>query len=176
MENKLQKLPMPNTEARLQEVVLLILRLPRLLEMRVATTGIEVRRIVGEDEEVVPTTLVERARGLEPEQPDVDFLLKHVAIEALPLDPNRHQLTTLIEMVERVRLKGLKACAWYVARGDGLDRFLAQPPDTLSAWLLGIPVNYVGEDQVPEGTLLLVGSTTGHSIDSSFGISADIGG
>jgi hypothetical protein len=63
-----------------------------------------------------------------------------------------------------------------VAAGDGLDRFLAQPPGTLHAWLLGVPVNYVPDDQLPEGALLLVGSSTRHSIDSSFGISADIGG
>jgi hypothetical protein len=176
MEIKSQRVPMPVNEARLQEVVLLLMRLPQLQELRLSLHGIEVRRGVEDDEAVVPETVLELGKGLEILSPDVDFLLKRLELEALPLDPNRHQLTTLIEMAERVRMRRLYASAWYVMEGDGLDRFLAQPPGTLPSWLFGIPVNYVSEEQLPEGKLLLVGSTTRHSIDSTYGISADIGG
>lgn len=178
MEQRLQQVPMPPNEKRLQSVVLMLLRLPRLLELKVTPKGIDVKRAVdlSVGEAVVPETVLEVARGEEPDMPDVDFLLKSLELEQLADDKERHQLTTLVEMTERVRGRGLHAVAWYVARGDTLDSFLAQPEGTLSAYLLGVPVYYVDEDQLPEGKLLLVGATTAHSIDSAYGITADIGG
>lgn len=167
---------MPVDQKRLRETVLMILDLTSVMELRVAVLGLEVQRNVEEGEPVVPQTILDVAKGLEPEAPEAEFLLKHLVLEALDSDPDRHPLTTLIEMADRVRGKGLHASAWYVARGDGLDSFLAQPTGTLPAYLFGLPVYYVQEDQMPEGKLLLVGSTTHHSIDSTYGITADIGG
>jgi hypothetical protein len=176
METKSQRVPLPATEKRLQQTVLLILRLPQLLEMRLTLHGIEVRRGVEEDEPVVPETIVEVAKGISPDVPELAFLLKGLEIAVLPLDPNRHQLTTLIEMTNSLQARGLLACAWFVTEGDGLDAFLAQSPGTLPTSLFGVSVYYVAEDQLPEGKLLLVGSSTGHLIDASHGITADIGG
>lgn len=173
---KTLRIPMPVDTKRLRETVLLILDLPSVMELRIALLGIEVQRYVEEGEPIVPQTILDIAKGLEPEAPEAEFLLKHLKLEALDSDPDRHPLTTLIEMAERVRNEGLYTSAWYVARGDSLDSFLAQPTGTLPAYLLGLPVYYVQEDQVPEGKLLLVGSSTRHSIDSTYGVTADIGG
>ena len=93
----------------------------------------------------------------------------------MELDPNRHQLTTLIDMTRRVEERGLYCSSWYVTSGDHLDSFLAQAPGTLPTALFGLPVHYLSEDQLPDGKLLLVGSTTRHSIDAIYGITADIG-
>lgn len=171
-----QRIPLPTGEKRLLETIAMALRLSQLLELKVTPTGIEVRRGVGEDEPAVPETLLEVARGVDPPAADVDLLLRQLDIESLPFDPGRHQLTTLVEMTARVRARQLFCSAWYVAEGDDLDRFLAQPEGTLSAELLGLPVHYVPEDQLPQGKLLLVGSSTRHSIDAAYGVLADIGG
>jgi hypothetical protein len=176
MEPKTQRLPMPQSEARLQETVLLLLRLPQLLELRIQVQGIEVRRAVNEDEDVVPETILEIARGTHTVAPDLSFLLSRLELEPLVHDPARHQLTTLMKMMEQVREQGLFPCGWYAAHGDGLDAFLAQPSGTLTPWLFAVPVHYVPSDQLPEGTLLLVGSNTRHSIDAVYGVTADIGG
>lgn len=175
MEIKVQRIQLPASAARLQEVLGLILRLPRLQEMRLTLSGIEVKRAV-EDEEVVPATIVELAAGVTPAEPEVEFLFKSVRLEALPSDPERHPLHTLIQLMERVRLEQLFPSAWYVTAGDHLDAFLAQPQGTLPVWLFGVPVHYVGEDQLPDGRIVLIGSTTRHSIDATFGVTADIGG
>lgn len=175
MELTTQRLPMPPTEAYLQQVVSLLLRLPKLTEVRVSVSGIEVKRTI-EDEPVVPETIVELSRGLVPEEPELQLLLKNVELEVLPYAPDRHQLTALILMTEKVRQRGVYATAWYVTEGDGLDFFLAQPRGTVPAYLFGLPVHYVAEEQLPVGKLLLLGSTTRYTIDATYGVITDIGG
>jgi hypothetical protein len=176
MEAKSQRLAMPPTEARMQEAVLSILRLPQLMELKVMVTGIEVKRGVEGDEPVVPETILDISKGLVPDVPDVEFLLKQLEIEALRFDTTRAELHTLLEMTQKVVDRGLFCCAWYVAQGNGLDYFLANPRGTMPAALFGIPVHYVSTDDLPEGKLLLVGSTSRYPIDSVYGVSADIGG
>ena len=175
MEPKTQHLAMPVTEARLQQVMTMLLRLPRLVELRVAVSGIDVKRGVEDEELVVPETIVEIAKGIVPEEPELSVLLKTIELEPLPDVPERHPLTTLIAMTAKVRAQGLFSSGWYVAEGDSLDHYLAQPKGTLSPSLLGIPVHYVNREQLPVGKLLLAASTTRHSIDATYAVSADIG-
>jgi hypothetical protein len=175
METKSQRLSMPATERRMQETVLSILRLPRLLELKVTKGGIEVKRSVEGDEEIVPRTLADVAEGIEPDVPDADFLLKHIELHELSLDRERHPLTTLVKMCDHVKHRGLFCVGWYVANGDSLDWFLGQDKGTVPNFLFGIPVHYVPDDQVPEGRLVLVGAKSQYAIDASYGISADIG-
>lgn len=175
METKAQRMPLPVSVPRLQEVVSLILKLPQLQEMRLMLTGIEVKRAV-EDEDVIPQTILEIGRGLVPDKPGLDFLLKSVRLEALPVDFERHPLHTLIHMTRRIHEEELYPCAWYVTEGDHLDAYLGQAKGTLVPWLLGVPVNYVSEDQLPDGRIVLVGSPTRYSIDATFAVTADMGG
>jgi len=177
MEPRLQRLPLPANEKRLQQLVLMLLKLDRLLELKLTPRGIEVKRGVEPDEPVVPETIVELGRGMEPPSPDVDFLLKHLPLmESLDFDLDRHPLTTLVVLMARVRTRGLCPAGWFVAEGDQLDEFLGQDEGTLPGELLAVPVHYVPSDQLPKGKLLLVGSTTGHAIDAVYGVGADIGG
>jgi hypothetical protein len=175
MEIKTQKLSMPTNARRLADLVLLLLRMPRLQMLRVTAGGIDVARAVEADEPIVPETLVELSNGVMSESVDLDILLKTILVEALPFDPERHQLTTLVQMVARVRDKGLFPCDWYAPEGDGLDAFLGQAEGTLPAELFGIAVHYVKEDQLPENRLLLVGAETRASVDARYGITADMG-
>ncbi len=175
MQPRTQRLPMPPTEARLHELVGHLLRLSGLLELRVTPQGVAVTRGLEDVEEpVVPETLVDLARGVVPDEPDLAFLLQRVELEALPLDPARHQLHVLLDVVERVRRRGYKPCAWYVAQGDDLDAYLAQPMGTVPAWLFAIPVRYVSADDLPPGKLVLLGSKTGYAVDAAYGVAADM--
>lgn len=176
MEIRAQRLPMPVNEARLQETILHLLRLPQLQELKVSLQGLEIRRVVEEHEVVIPETIVDVARGKTPVVPDLGLLLKTIEVEALQFSQERHQLTTLMQLTEKVLERDLHCVCWYVAEGDTLDAFLAQEPGTCPSALFTFPVYYVPAEQLPEGKLLLVGSRTRHLIDAQYGISADIGG
>jgi len=175
MEIKTQKLSMPTNARRLADLVLLLLRVPRMQALRVTPGGIEVSRQVEPDEPIVPLTLVEMSEGIVQEYVDLDMLLKTIVVEALPFDPDRHPLTTLITMFTRVCSRGLFPSDFYAPDGDGLDAYLGQAAGTLPTDLFGIPVHYVMEDQLPEGRLLLVGADTRASVDARYAITADMG-
>lgn len=175
MEKKRQVLPLPPTPQRLQQVVSMLLQLPAMLELKVTSTGIIVERGI-DDGPVVPETIVEIAKGVVPDEPPLSVLLTSVTLDTLPIDRDRHQLTTLLEMTSRVYKKGLYPSGWYVAEGDGLDAFLAQAKGTLSPFLLGVPVHYVPHEELPPGSLVLMASSTRFSIDATYGVTADIGG
>lgn len=176
MEIQAQKLGLPTNVIRLKETILSLLQLPKLQELRITSDAIEVKRGVEDDDEVIPESLVESSKGMEPPDPDVPFLLSRIQLEQLPIEPERHQLTTLIQMTALVREQGLHCSAWFVAQGDGLDSFLGQQEGTLPSELFGIPVYYVAGDHLPDGRLLLIGSRTRYSIDALYGVVADIGG
>ena len=162
---------------RLEQLMVQLLRLPNVLELRLTEQGIEIKRSVPEDDSelLVPESYREFARGETPPEPEAQHLLKNIAMVELEPDPDRHQLTTLIEMMEWMRKQDLFPCGWYVAVGDGLDAFLANPRGTLPSHLFTVRVHYVKEDVVPEGRLLLVGSPTRYSIDASSCVTAEIG-
>lgn len=175
MEIKTQKLPLPGNARRLADLVLQLLRLPQMAALRVTPSGIEVSRAFANgEEEIVPQTLVELASGIVPEAVDLDILLKSITVDALPFDPERHQLTALIQMTAKVRERGLYPVDWYAAEGDHLDSYLGQAEGTLPNELFGIPVHYVKEDQLPEGKLLLVGAETRASIDARYAVMVDM--
>ena len=177
MEPRIQRLALPANEARLQKLVLMLLKLDRLLELKLTPQGIEVRRAVTPDEAVVPETLVELGRGVEPPEVALEELLRVLPVmEMLDFDLERHPLTTLIALVARVRAHKLKPACWFVEAGDQLDRFLGQDEGTVPSELFGVPVHYVSGEYLPEGKLVLVGSLTGYTIDAALGVGADIGG
>lgn len=176
MEIKTQRMPLPVNERALHEVTGLILRLPQLHELKVTTTGVEVRRGVGTEEEVVPETVLEIARGVAPDAPDAAFLLSRIELESLPASHEMHPLHVLMSMMMRLQERRLLPCVWYVAVGDHLDKYLALRRGTLAPMLFAVPVHYVSEDQLPEGKLVLVGSPTRYLVDASYGVLADIGG
>jgi hypothetical protein len=174
---KATRLPLPRTEARLELLMVQLLRLPNVLELRLTEGGIEIRRGVPDEgtELVVPESYRELAQGVTPPEPEPQHLLKSIEMVELEPDPERHPLTTLIAMMERLRKQGLEPCRWYVTDGDALDSFLANPRGTLPTHLFHVPVVYVHEDLVPEGRLLLVGSPTRYSIDAMYCVTAEIG-
>lgn len=160
----------------MQDAVVSVLRLSRVAEVRITPEGIDVKRQIEDEEAVIPESIRQAARDIDEDMPDTGFLLSNITVESLPLDPERHALTTLIAMMSRLHERGLYPSAWYVARGDTLDAFLGQAEGTLPSFLFGVPVYYVEEDHVPEGRLVLIGSRTRYAIDTVYGITADIGG
>lgn len=177
MEIKGQRILLPSSLERLQEVVMMCLRLPALLELRVTHDGVDVKRGVSDGELVVPETIRELGQGAEPPQVDTEFLLRALALEELPFEPDRHPLHTFRDMMDRVsQIQQLYPVLWLSPRGDSLDAYMALPQGTMPRMLFGLPVHYVDEDQLPGGRLLLVGSTTRYVVDASYGVTADIGG
>lgn len=174
METRLARLSMPPNERLLQETVLLVLRLPNLLRLEVTPKGLEITRAVDAGEDVLSQTVEDTARGLEPETADIEFLLKNLRLHALPFVPDRPELHTLIDMYKTLSMHALQPVAWYVPRGNSLPYFLALRMNEQPAELLGVPVHYVSDDQMPEGKLLLVGSKTRYAIDAEFGVITDI--
>lgn len=177
MEPRVQRLPLPANETRLRQLVLELLKLDRLLELKLTPRGIEVQRAVEPDEPVVPETMIELGQGLDPPVPDFEALLKHLPLmESLDFDLERHPLTTLIMLSTKVYARRLRPAGWFIVEGDQLDAFLGQDEGTVPSELFGVPVHYVPQEQLPEGKIVLLGSTTGYAIDAVYGVGADIGG
>lgn len=171
------RLPFPKNVVRLQEILSYILKLPGLVSFQVTGSGIEVTRNVEEDEPPVPLTLLALANETEISAPRVSDLAKVIDIVATTAVPGAHPLTVLMKMTSDVVAATLEPTLWICRRGDWLNSWLGLPAshERDDETLMGIPIVYTTEEDLPQGKLLLLGSLTRIAADAVMGVVAEIG-
>lgn len=179
LETRVQRsmrLALPKTERALKEFVLAALGLEDLTALEITPTSLVVERLIEPNGEVLTPVLKAVHAGTRLE-PDLETLLQVLRLEALIFDPAGHILHLLMALYEMVQRAGVQPVALFARTGDDLPAALGLPASSAGpAVLFGVPVVYVEDDGLEEGSVLLVGSPSPFLADATYGVVADIGG
>lgn len=165
---------LPKGAGALLELIGGLLRLPNVLALGVSAAGVDVTRMV-EDEEApaIPASL----RGEIGAVPHVEELIHVITTVALSIDPGQPELHALLQAFDTLQGLAVRPVALYAPAGDELAAYLGLPANEQPTHLFGVPVHYVvGEAVDFEAVALLVGSPTPLLSDATHGVIIDIGG
>ncbi len=164
--------PFPRSVEELVALFKKVVTLPDVEEINVTSEGFRVRRLVGEDEDVIPR------KGKLDEHLDPDFVLNQLALNdalvELPFVPDAHPYHNMEAAMQMLTDRDVRPAFFFAPEGPWVAAYFDLDKDPPPTHVLGLRIVYSKSETYRE-KFVVVGSSSGYLSDSSFGVIIDMG-